>query len=353
MSATAKVAAAAKSATPPIPTPIWRKQTPLVSQGTVGQQITKLTKGMVYRQLSLELTGAPTLTAANNTQANTQMGDEWGVLTNLQIQANGSDIFRNFTGDDLFWMNWFWYTQSPAITSTLGDGATANPAFDSTLLFPFWYPQSYHPFDTIINSARFSDFQLLATFGSFTAINSAATAWTTNPQINVNSHEQLLPADPNQAPQLNWVQKKLSNIPGGANGAYRVLLDAGVNYSRFLINVKNSTGTADAGSATFATALTGLISNVKVVGGGGRVYEDRSVAEAFQECRVRKGLLQSVSRRSNSSSSNAWFELDLCPDGRLKEAMPNPADAYLEFNVVANCQINVFPSIIFPVAQGG
>lgn len=338
-----KTSASQAASATPVPTPIWRKQNPALSQGTAGQQIVKLAKTLVYRQLQLELTGAPTVTGANNTAANTLMGDEWGVLTNLQIQANGSDVFRNFTGDDLWWMNWFWYSMAPRTTAAIGDGATANPAFDSTLILPFWYPQCFHPFDTILNSARFNDLQLLATFGSFTAINSQATAWTTAPSLAITSHEQLLPADPDDAPKLNWVVKKLSNIPGGANGAYRVLLDAGVNYTRFLINIKTAAGTAD------ATTPSSLVSNIKVVGAGGRIYEDRSYNELLQECRLRKGMLQTVSRRSTSSNSDAWLEIDLCPDGRLKEAMANPNDAYLEFNVLGNCQINVFPSIIFPI----
>lgn len=333
-----------------VPTPIWRKQNPLVSGGTAGQQISKLTKTLVYRQLALEFTGAPTLTLANNTAANTLMGDEWALLTNLQLQANGSDVFRNMSGDDLWWLNWFWYGQPPATTATIGDGATANPAFDSTLILPFWYPGAFHPFDTLVDSGRFNDFTLAATFASWTALNASATAWTTNPQISVTSHEQLLPADPADHPKLNLVVKKYTNIPGGANTSYRIPLDAGVSYSRFLINVKKSDGTADCGSTTYATALTSLISNVKVVGAGGRVYSDQAVAQAFQECRIRKTLAQSVTRRSQGSSSAAWFEIDLCPDGRLGEAMPNPADAYLEFNVVANCQINVLASILFPTA---
>lgn len=331
-----------------VPTPIWRKQNPLNSQGTAQQQNIKLTKGQVYRQLSLELTGAPTLTSGNNSAANTLLGDEWACVNNIQLQVNGSDVLRNFTGDDLWWMNAFWYKQPANVTAALGDAATANPAFDSTLLLPFWYPQSFHPFDTLVNSALYSDMTLFATFGLYTAINASATAWTANPQINVNSHEQILPADPADAPSLNWVVKKLSNIPGGANNSYRVLLDAGVSYSRFLINIKNAAGTADAGSTTFATTPQALVSNVKVVGTGGRVYEDRSYVELQQECRVRKGLPQAIVRRGQASNYGAWVEIDLCPDGRLGEAMPNPSDAYLEFNVLGNCQINVFPSIVFP-----
>lgn len=352
MPAATPAAKAAKRSAPAVPTPIWRKQNPLNSQGQAAQQVIKITKGLVLRQATLELTGAITATGANNTAANTAMGDEWALLQNLQIQANGSDVFRNFTGDDLWWLNWFWYQAPPNVTATVGDGATANPSFDSVLLLPFWYPGAYHPFDTLLNTQRFNDLQVLATFGGPTAMNSAATGFTVNPSIAVGTHEQLLPQDPNDQPQLNWVTKKLSNIPGGANSAFRVLLDAGVNYSRFLINVKNSTGTADAGSTAFASTLASLVSNIKVVGTGGRVYEDRSTTELFQECRIRKGLFQNAAapaRRSTSSSQSAWLEIDLCPDGRLKEAMANPQDAYLEFLVLGNCQINVFPSILFPI----
>src|SRR5690348_14421651 len=89
----------------PVPTPIYRKQNPVayVSAGTAVP--VKLYRSLLYRFLALELTGAATTTIANNTAANTAIGDEWGCVTNIDISVNGSDHLRNFSGDDLWWLN--------------------------------------------------------------------------------------------------------------------------------------------------------------------------------------------------------------------------------------------------------
>lgn len=335
-------ATAARSA--PVPTPIYRKQTPVVYPGSGNNQPVKLYKTLVYRELNVELVCSPTLTAANNTAANTGMGDEWAVLKQLQLTVNGSDQLRTFSGDDLWWLNYFWYGQPPKTTATLADGATANPAIDSTLIVPFWMPRAFHPFDSLVDSGRFNDVQLSATFGNYTDINSAATGWTTQPTLNLLSHEQVLPADPNDQPKINWVIKKLVNTPAGANGSYPVPLDSGVSYRGFIINIKTAAGTADVTNpATF-------VSNVKVVGAGGRVYYDAPWQDLVSYQRSRMGLPQTVARRGASSNDQAWGYIDLCQDGRLTEALPNPADAHLEFNVLQSCQINVLVNQIFPIA---
>lgn len=340
--ATASAPASKKS----VPTPIYRKQAPL----TLAQAFVKLTRTLVYRQLQLELTGQLAVTAANNTQANLSVGDEWSTLQSILIQANGSDIVRSFTGDQLYWLNHLWYGRAPQTTATLGDGATLNPSFDSILTIPFWMPRSFHPFDTLLDSGRFNDLQIAATFAPATGVNSAATGYTVNPQVNIVSHEQLAPTDPNDQPQLNWVVKPISINMAGANSAARLPLDAGLSYRRFVINVKNSAGTADAGSTTFASTPQSLVSNVRVVGAGGRVYFDEPWLNLVQPPRVEMNADIAPVRRSSSSSHLAWGSIDLCKDGRLGEAMANPADAFIELNVGGACLVTVLVEQLFPIA---
>lgn len=323
-----------------VPTPIYRKQIPVLYGGKGVAVPVKLFRTLLYRDIQLELTGQPTLTLGNNTQANTNMGDEWACVQQIQWTVNGSDQLLTLTGDDLFWMNYFWFGQAPHTTATLGDGATANPAFDSILTIPAWMPRAFHPFDTTVDGGRYNDMQLSITFGDYTSINATATGWTANPQISIISNEQVLPADPADQPKLNRVVKKLTNTPGGANGAYVIPLDAGVSYARFIINQKNAAGTADA---------TGNISNVQVVGAGGRVYADLPWQNLVQGARNRSGLPQTVARRSTSSNDQSWGFINLVQDGRLGECLPNPADARLVFNVSGNCQINVIMEQIFPL----
>ena len=66
-----------------------------------------LSRGMIYREIYLKLRGAPTLTGANNTQAKTLVGDEWGVVKRIDLIANNTDVLRSMTGNQLWWINYF------------------------------------------------------------------------------------------------------------------------------------------------------------------------------------------------------------------------------------------------------
>lgn len=336
------------TASAPVPTPITRRQIPVTYQSATTVPV-KLNRTLAYRKLRLELTGQPTLTAANNTAANTGQGDEWAVCKLIQIAVNGSDQLRTFTGEQLWWLNWFWYGQSPRITATLADSATANPTFDSSLVIPFWKPRAFHPFDTALDSGRFNDMQLAVQWGAFTDVNSAASAWTANPVLNLLSEEQVLPQNPMDQPKLNWVSKSLVNIPAGANSSYIIPLDAGVSYDSFILNVKKADASADAGSVTYTSTPASLISSVKLVAAGGRVLWDGLWSDLVQTSRTEKSMPQTATRRSAQSSDQAWGMLDLCSDGRLTEAAFNPQDMHFEINVLGTCQITILPSQIFPL----
>lgn len=328
---------------------VTRRQQPVTYTGSGQKQIVQLNKGLLYRALMLRLTGAATTTIANNTAALTSLGDEWGVIKKVEIIANGSDVLFSMSGNDLWWYNRLWYDTFPHVTPTIGDGATANPAFDSTLIIPFWSPRSSKKIDTALFSGEFSDFRLEITWGTFTDINSAATAFTTNPVVEVGSTEQ----EPSVLPPVLRRIIKYVQQPAGANAAFRIPLDVGPMYRGFLINTTNTAGTTES-AAQF--------SNVKLVSGS-TVYADISEPMLQQSGNLLYGIpfgiekttagiaYQTTPRISTSSSQAAWYNFDLVQDGYLTEAINTSSlsELYLEFNVTGACTINVLASQLIPL----
>lgn len=328
---------------------VTRRQQPVTYTGSGNKQIIQLNKGLLYRMMYLRLTATPTLTAANNTPANTAIGDEWGVIKKIEIIANGSDVLFSCNGNDLWWMNRYFFDTLAHVSPNLGDSATANPAIDSTLILPFWSPRSTKKYDTAFYSGEVTDFRLEITWGNYTDINSAATAWTTQPNLEVGSTE----SDPGPAlpPVLRRIIKYVQ-LPAGANGAFRMPLDVGPRYRGFLINALNNAG-AEA-SAQF--------SNVKLVSGS-TVFCDISESMLKQAGDLMYGLpfgiekttagvaYQTCPRVSANSSLNAWYSLDLVNDGYLTESIDTSAlsELYLEFNVAAACTLNVLANQLIPL----
>lgn len=325
----------------------WRKQIPVTYAGSGVKQIVQLSRGMVYRDLYLRFTAQPTLSAANNTIANTAKGDHTGFIKRIDIVANGSDILRSFTGEQLFWLNRKYYGLNPRVFATLGDGATANPALDFTLVVPFWSPRSFKPMDTCLDSRELSDLRLEITFGNFTDINSAASAWTAQPAVEVASLESF---DIDGPFNLKRVTQLIVN-PTGANTDFRVDVPVGPMYRSFVVN-----------TTTGGTDTPGLITNFKLISGT-TVYLDQSEAVVrdtwhlrndvnFQFARPTAAGIGYVPRILNSTFNNhdAWYNIDLVTDGYTTEAIDTYglAEFYFSFNVSAACQITILPDQIIP-----
>jgi hypothetical protein len=325
----------------------WRRQTPVTYTGSGTKQVVALSRGMVYREILLTLTCAPTLTAANNTLANALRGDEWGCVKRIDIIANGSDVLRSFTGAQLWWLNRNYYGINPRVLPTLGDGATANPTLTSTLMIPFWTPKSHTPLDTALNSAELSDLRLEITWGTFSDINSAATAWTANPTINVGSMESFgLDGPFNLARVFTQTAQ-----PSGANSEYRVDIPVGPMYRGFLIN-----------TSTGGTDTEGLITNFKLVSGT-TVFYDQSEDQVRDVQYMRNSLvipflrptasgIGYTPRLKNNPQENerAWYAIELVTDGYTTEAIDSYglSELYFSFNVSAAATIVVVPMQIIP-----
>lgn len=322
-----------------------RRQQPHV-YGANTKTVQPLSRGMIYRELALQLTGQTT--DATNAQSGVQRGDEWGVVQRIDIVANGNDVIRSLSGNELWWYNKMAYGASPRVTSAIGAG-TANPSFDSTLIIPFWMPQSVRPLDTALDSRRLSDLRLEITWGTHANISSTATAFTTTPQIQVMSVESWGVDGPFSGSQLNKIQRNVAS----ANQQERMDLPTGPMYRGFLINVANTANTAD---------QVGSVTNVKLISGT-NVIRDMPFNALRDWARLRVnsnreyvGLTTGYIEPRRGSTNNlqdSWVFMDLVTDGLMTEAVDAAglSELYLEFNVGAACTLNVLPMKVIPIRR--
>lgn len=318
-------------------TVLQRRQLTVDYQAGAKQSI-KLERGLLYRELLLQLAGQLTCTAVNNSAANTKQGDEWAVVPTIELLANGSVTLWQMTGDELWYYNAFTYGVDPSITTAIGDGATLNPSFNSVLSIPLWSPDTWKPIDTLLDAPKLSDLRLDITWGTHLSVNASATGFTVNPSIKIGTRECF-------NIDGSFIQKRMvrqTRILGAAQANYRFDLAVGPMYRGFLINVKDGSGND---SAT-------ILQNLKVLSGPTTFY-DQTYEMIRQMQFANKGMPRALTRRSSVSKPQAWSFVDLLLDGKHSESI----DTYgfgefaLEFDVNAACQITVIPLQLFPAGR--
>lgn len=323
-----------------------------------GKQTESLSRGFVYRELYLRLQGQLTVTGANNTLANTQHGDEWQILKRLEIIANGVDVLRSIDGNSLWWMDLLWYGVPPKITFALGDGATANASFDSTLILPFWIPQSLRPIDTALNSAELSSLEVAITWGTHTDINSAATGFTTAPTLEIYSLESFGVQGPfSQFRQ--WVIQK--DIPA-SNPRFQQDLPVGNMFRGFLLNF-----TVGAGNPLLNGDSNAVLNNFKILSGT-TVFADLQRQALQESSYMRKSATRvftgaaggsyTADRRGTTNDRTGWYLYDHVTDGFMSEAIDTLGFSELKVELDVTKQANtntmfLYPFEIIPVRSAG
>lgn len=337
--------------------------------------IQQLNKSMAYRELYFRLQCQPTLTGVNNTLAGVARGDEWGVVKRIRVLSSSSEIICDITGDQLWWLQRFWYGMRPMINTQLGDATSANPVIDSTLVLPIWMPRCGKPMDCVFDSGGLTDFRCEITWGTFTDIHTGATAWTATPVMTISSQENELTA----AFYPPLVKRIVSQqfIPAGSSTNFRFNLDVGPLYRGLIINATtNATPPVDtpliftnvrviSGSTVFvdldeATLQYGLTAPLGIP----LSWEKNTIAAPSPTSITAGGGIASTGflaspRVNNKADERAWYALDFCPDGYLSEAINTARfnEFYVEFNVPAACQLNVIslqflPNPRHPAMQG-
>jgi len=334
-----------------------------------GQQTEDLGRGLVYRDLILRLKCQPTLTAANNLTDDVERGDGWGVVKLIEILANNNQVIRSFSGNQLWWMNYFMFGTVPPITPGLGDddgsgGGTANPAIDVLLILPFWMFRCVRPMDTALDSRVLSDLKIRITWGTYTDIHGDASAWTSEPTLEVHSLESAKVKGPFSLQSIYGISRTITadddkfQIFLAVNDVYRGFLinttDAGVDQGDILNNLKIKSGTTvfyDAPGPVIQQydgwmhpGIPHPIGNLLNTAGSGPVMVTNSLN------------IYNKLQRSDSSDQAGWYFIDLVTDGYLSDAIDTYgfSEFYLECDVSVGSgttKIDVLPIAITPVRE--
>lgn len=331
-------------------TVITRRQTS-VTYSSNSKTTIQLTRGLLYREIFLRLTGAPTLTGANNTRANTQLGDEWGVVKKIELIANGTTILFSSAGSDLKNLMRILYGQRPRLLPQIGDGATANPSLDSTVVIPFWTPRSVRPMDTILHSGEMSDLRLEITWGSFTDVNSAATAWTTNPTLEVGSIEQDATVLPN-------FLRRVLKIPvtiAAANSAFRYQLNTGPIYRGLILNALTTAPAEAAAQFSNVKVFSGPTTFMDISEPALYVWGNNRLRIPFEQEPNTTNFAQTSGQQCSAAVPQSWYNIDFAMDGYLSEALDTEklGDTFLEFNAANACTINIITQELLRINRGG
>lgn len=329
-----------------------------------GNKVTvELPRLNVLREVGLYLQVTPTVTLGNNTVANTAKGDAWGCISNVRLVVNNTDTVFEMTGDELYALNREEYGVNPRLNPTLGDGATANPALTGLLRIPMWALRCRKPMETALELWRFGSVRVEITFTSWTGINTAATAYTANPQVTVITSELTPAFDPNGVlkyipPFTPRIIKQYQDF-ATAQTAGKFFLDGAPFHRKLIINVQANGGGDD---------LINTLTNVKLFAGSTLLRDFPGAAlqpwgelgkgvASFLEIDSTNIARQTRGRISQSSDPRAWYTLDILEDGWLSEAVGgmNSQDVYLELVTSGACRIvilafQVEPNPAAPVA---
>ena len=205
-------------------------------------------------------------------------------------------------------------------------------------------PDSIKPIDTLLDSSVMSNLEVAITWGTFTDINSAATAWTVEPTVEVNSDESF---GQEGSAFSNWrvftITKEITatnpqfQIELPVNAVYRgftmIFTDAGVESGAILKNFKWKSGTNVFADVTAGTLAGEWPSKVGL--------DPYRLANTF---------------KSAQSDLKGVYHYDHVDDGYLSEAIDTLAysEHHLELDVnvgAGTTQCILIPWQIIPVRQ--
>jgi hypothetical protein len=380
--------------------PFTRKGNSLRFPGANKTDRLDLFKGTRQRFLVIRSTGQLTCTAANNIPANFKYGDELGLLKLLTVITENTQAVIQLRGLALLMVLMhrlgFW----PKMTTSFGDGVTANPSWDISLPIPYWLIGAMLPDDSIFDARGLSGHRLEVQHGTFTDINSAATGFTTDPFLETFTEEMEVDTQFNPLVDQRIVEFQY-DIPA-ANSALQLKLPTGrFSYAGFLLNPTTAAGLDSATLITnvklasqgrvvrdwdtralydsshihrgtpfgiFTTvnaAVTALVHAVGTADGTvddvGGTFNQTTLNNNFKEItteltKIRLALngrpYQSQPRVSTDNNILAWYNLWLLTQGKIGEAVPADLDELiLEVNASGAGKLNVIATELHPARR--
>lgn len=319
-----------------------RKRSQKIIEFSASNKVSEsLSRGMIYRELYLRLAGQLTLALINNTEAKTKRGDEWAVVSRIDVIANNTDVLRSFSGNTLWWLNYFMYGASPRITAAMGNG-TDNPAFDSVLILPFWMPQSIRPIDTALDARNLSDLKVEITWGTHTDINGDATGFTVAPTLTIDSAESFGVEGSFSQSRVFTMEKEIT----ATNSQFQVTLPVGPMYRGFLMNFTDANVDDDA-----------VLNNFKLKSGT-TVFADQSDQVLQQGQMIRTGAVRPWDagaegydnvRRGTANALTGWYYYDHVMDGFLSEAIDTLGFSEFEIELDVTVGAGTTKAFIIPI----
>ena len=324
-----------------------RRQTTVQYQAN-DTQIERLGRGMIYRELHLQLNFTLDAASGNAIDAtNTNRGDEWAVVKNIRVIANGSDVLRNFSGNQLRWLNKLVYGFEPRNPLAPGVSAGGSLAVSSSLVLPFWSIGTVRPLDTALDARQLTSLEIEIEWGDASSITSATDAsFSSSPTLKVYSLESF-------GVEADFAQSRVFKIQESSvavNDQHEVDIPVGSMYRGFMVNTSSS-------------GVDGSnLDNVKLKSGT-TVFVDQEAALLRDIANMRHGVhvthddagtAEDAVFVSDNSDLAGWHYIDLVTDGRLKEALDTLglAELTLELDVSTQTDITVLPLQIIPVRGG-
>jgi hypothetical protein len=212
----------------------------------------KIDRSFMYRSLNLRLTGTLTTTGTSSA-ASLGAGDEWALVKNIQLVANGGNILRSISGEQLVIMNYLLQGYQKDLC-TLASSATSF-SFDS--VEPLWLCTpgdiGKTPIDTTLNATLLDDLFIQVTWGNYTDINASANAFTGTPSLEISADMAYF-LDTRINPAFNLTQMGVRtsvNVAASIAGtqAFNMTLPVSQVYTFLLFNSKNTGTTQDSSAA--------------------------------------------------------------------------------------------------------
>lgn len=147
-------------------------------------------RGECLRWIAISITAQPTA-AAGWTAANLGPADLGSLISQVQIQRNGSDAHTTLTGSQCMILANRWYGSQ--VQSNVGVIGTVNPVLTCTLLVPLETPNIRKPYSTLLNTGKCSGLQLKLTFTNAATVLSTASGWTAQPSFVVGLGTEYWP----------------------------------------------------------------------------------------------------------------------------------------------------------------
>lgn len=314
----------------------------------------RLDRTMYYRSINLRLTGSIT-TGATTTSAHLKAGDEWGIVKLIEIVANGGNVLRSITGEQLAVLNYLLTGYAKQKCTLVGAAGTYS--FDSML--PLWMilPNGIgkSPIDTTLNATLLSDLFIRITWGVGTDINSgnavavtvsAATAIEVSNDLAFFLDKSIIPTFALTQLQTQSIQTNIPTTGKGTSGQVWQV-PVGQTYAWFLLNMK-STGTQQ----DLAQFGTGLIQS-----GTNQLYNtDLNVERYMNQYRQYVPANSFSSFFGNTLDVYDGWTLWVMPKARLLTESLNlvnyqNCNMYIQNNGATAIDLTVIPLTIYPTKQ--